>query len=118
MRSCRVHVMPNRPAPQLQRRLLDCYEAVAVATRRMLDAARAADWRSVHDSGLDCDTWMQHIEALPAAEAVLDADGRKRRVEILRDVLRADAALRDLLQPSLARLDDCLGRDGSARLRP
>ena len=112
--ACRVHVLPDRHAPQLQARLLDCYEAVADATRRMVEAARAADWGAVRERSLDCDTWMQRIEALPDAEAVLDADGRKRRVEILRAVLRDDAALRDLLHPSLARVDRTLGRVATA----
>jgi len=87
-----------------QARLLACYEGVADATRGMLDAARAYDWTSLHDCGRDCEAWMQRIEAMPAPETVLDAKGRQRRLELLTQVLRDDARLRDLLDPALGRV--------------
>jgi len=92
-----------------QARLLACYEGVAHATRRMLDAARAYDWTSLRECGRDCEAWMQRIEAMPAPEAMLDAKGRQRRLELLAQVLRDDARLRDLLDPALGRVARCLG---------
>lgn len=99
--------------PQAQ--FLDCYEAIAAATRRMLDAARAADWPALDANERDCRSWIERIEGLGNPDAVLDRQGRQRRVEILRDVLRDDAALRDVLQPWLRSVDRCLGRGADAR---
>jgi flagellar protein FliT len=94
--------------------MLDCYHGVASATRRMLDAARAGDWHALRDMGRDCETWMQRIEALPEPERVLDADGRRQRMALLHQVLRDDAALRELLEPSLGRVDRWLAAGARA----
>lgn len=102
------------PVAAGQARLLACYEGVANATRRMLDAARAYDWTSLHDCGRDCEAWMQRIEAMPAPAAVLDAKGRQRRLELLAQVLRDDARLRDLLDPARGRVARCLGAPHAA----
>ena len=91
-----------------QQHLLDGYEAIAVATRRMLDAARAGDWHAFDARSRECNTWMERVERLGAAHALLDAEGRRRRMELLSGVLRDDAALRDLLQPWLGQVDRCL----------
>jgi flagellar protein FliT len=91
-----------------QQHLLDGYEAIALATRRMLEAARAADWHAFDARSRECNTWMERVERLGAADALLDADGRRRRMELLGGVLRDDAALRDLLQPWLGQVDRCL----------
>jgi flagellar protein FliT len=88
-----------------QQRFLDCYEAIAVATRRMLEAAREGDWQAFATREHECRTWMEHIERLGDPDAVLDATGRRRRLALLQDCLRDDAALRELLQPWLGRLD-------------
>ena len=104
-------------APQVaagQARLLACYEGVADATRGMLDAARAYDWTTLRECGRDCEAWMQRIEAMPAPDAVLDAKGRQRRLELLAQVLRDDARLRDLLDPALGRVARCLGAPHAA----
>ncbi|MGA8031263.1 MAG: flagellar protein FliT [Casimicrobiaceae bacterium] len=100
-----------------QARMLDGYEAVATATRRMLDAARAADWNALDEGARDCETWMQRIERLGDPEAVLDAHGRRRRIEILCRVLRDDAQIRDLLHPSLGQVDRRFRHSGIAALR-
>jgi len=96
-----------------QTRLLDCYAAVADATRRMLDAARAADWPALDHSERDCDEWIGRIEALGDPDALLDAQGRAQRLALLRDTLRDDAQLRNLLEPWLGQVDRCLGRPGA-----
>jgi len=91
-----------------QQRFLDCYEAIALATRRMLDAARRADWQAFELRQRECSTWMERVERLGNPEVVLDGEGRRRRFELLREVLRDDAALREITQPWLARVDGCL----------
>jgi flagellar protein FliT len=97
-----------------QHHFLDCYEAIATATREMLDAARSADWQALEQRKRDCEAWILRIEHLGDPDAVLDASGRRRRVEILRGVLRDDAQIRDLMQPWLRGVDRYLGRDAGA----
>ena len=100
--------MDATPMIPTQQRFLDCYEAIAAATRRMLDAARAADWTAFAARERECRTWMEHIERLGDPRSVLDAAGQRRRMELLRGTLRDDAALRDLMQPWLGRVERCL----------
>lgn len=91
-----------------QDRFLDCYEAIALATRRMLEAARAADWTAFVARERECRTWMERIERLGNPDLVLDAAARGRRFELLRRMLRDDAAIREIVQPWLGRVDRCL----------
>lgn len=91
-----------------QERFLACYEAIACATRRMLDAARAGDLPALAAIEDECHGWMARIERLGDPDCVLDAHGRRRRVELLGRVLRDDAALRDVLEPWLGQVDRCL----------
>ena len=109
--------MDATPIMPTQDRFLDCYEAIAAATRRMLDSARAADWSALDAGERECRTWMEHIERLGNPDAVLDDEGRQRRIELLRRVLRDDAALRDLLQPWLGQVDRCLRGGLATELR-
>jgi flagellar protein FliT len=91
----------------VQTSLLGCYEAIADRTRRMLDAARAADWSTFDRSERECREWMDRVEQLGDPDALLDLPGRRQRMEILSRVLRDDAALRDLLHPCLGKVDRC-----------
>ena len=96
------------PLMPTQARFLDCYEAIASATRRMLDAARAGDLPALAAIEDECNAWIARVERLGDPDAVLDAQGRRRRVELLGRMLRDDAALRDVLEPWLGRVDRCL----------
>jgi flagellar protein FliT len=100
-----------------QERFLACYEAIAAATRRMLEAARAGDLRALDACEAECHAWIERIERLGDPDTVLDAQGRRRRMELLRRVLRDDAALRDVLEPWLAGVDRCLRGQPAAGMR-
>ena len=100
--------MESAAAMSSSDRFIDCYEAIAVATRRMLDAARAADWPAFAAGERECRTWIEHIERLGNPDALLDAAARRRRMELLRSVLRDDAALREVLSPWLGQVDRCM----------
>jgi len=107
--------MESTAAMSTQDRFLDCYEAIAVATRRMLDAARAADWPAFESGERECRTWIERVERLGNPDTLLDAAGRRRRMELLRGVLRDDAALRDILVPWLGQVDRCMRGRPAAR---
>ena len=92
-----------------QARFLECYAAIAASTGRMLAAARAADWQALDEGERECNDWIARIERLGDPDRVLDGHGRRVRIEILRRVLRDDAAIRELLQPWLGQVDRCLG---------
>ena len=102
--------------PSLQQRLLDCYDAIGVATSRMLQAARSADWSAFEARERECRTWMERIERLGNPAAALDGAGRRQRMEVLRRVLRDDAEIRELLQPWLGEVERCLHGRFTARL--
>jgi flagellar protein FliT len=92
-----------------QDRFLECYAEIAAATSRMLAAARAADWQALDDSKRECNEWIARIERLGDPGPLLDGHGRRVRLDLLRRVLRDDAAIRELLQPWLGQVDRCLG---------
>jgi flagellar protein FliT len=92
-----------------QASFLACYEAIAQATQAMRDAARAADWPAFAGHERECARWVARIEDLGSPDGVLDTQGRQRRLELLRRMLRNDAEIRDLMQPSLGRIDRCIG---------
>ena len=101
-----------------QDRFLECYAAIAAATGRMLAAARAADWQALDAGERECNEWIARIERLGDPDLVLDATGRRARMDILRRVLRDDAAIRELLQPWLGQVDRCLAGAPPAARRP
>ena len=101
-----------------QDRFLECYAAVATATGRMLAAARAADWQALDEGERECNNWIARIERLGDPDVVLDATGRRARMDILRRVLRDDAAIRELLQPWLGQVDRCLAGAPPVARRP
>lgn len=94
----------------MQPLFLACYEAIAHATQGMLLAARAADWHGFAACEGECSQWIARVEDLGSADGVLDAQGRLRRLEFMRRMLRDDAEIRDLLSPPLGRVDGCIGR--------
>ncbi len=79
------------------------YEAIAVVSSRMLSAARRALWaeltelqdeyRALIDTLYDVDTGVS-----------LDEQERLRKYDLIRQILADDAAIRDLVNPSVARL--------------
>ncbi|HEY1328098.1 MAG TPA: flagellar protein FliT [Casimicrobiaceae bacterium] len=93
-----------------QAAFLACYEAIADATQGMRDAARAADWSAFAQHERGCSAWIARAEALGDPDRALDSQGRRRRFELLRRMLRDDAEIRDLTEPRLGRVDRCIGR--------
>ena len=79
------------------------YEAIAVVSSRMLSAARRALWAELMELQ---EEYRALVDALRDVDAgvSLDEQDRLRKYDLIRQILADDAAIRDLLNPSVARL--------------
>ena len=96
------------------RDVIQTYEAILEVTARMLEAARNSEWELLVEREQEC---RMLVDKLMAAHAgiELDDDARKRKSEIIRKVLSDDAAIRDLTQPWMARLQHMMASAGRER---
>jgi flagellar protein FliT len=86
--------------------LLEHYEAIAAASRRMLEAARVDDWTAVEREEDLCRRLIGGLARARAA-GVRPAE-RRARVALLRRILADDAQIRDIAEPWLKELDALL----------
>jgi flagellar protein FliT len=79
------------------------YEAIAAVSSRMLSAARDALWNELVDLQ---EEYRALVDALCDVDSgiSLDEHDRMRKYDLIRQILADDAAIRDLLNPSVARL--------------
>ena len=79
------------------------YEAIAAVSSRMLSAARDALWNELIDLQ---EEYRVLVDALCEVDSgvPLDEHDRIRKYDLIRQILADDAAIRDLLNPSVARL--------------
>lgn len=94
--------------------IIETYEAILAVTGQMLEAARSADWDLLVEREQHCRVLVEKLMAARNA-AELDAATRKRKAEIIRKVLSDDAAIRDLTQPWLSRLQYLMTSAGRER---
>lgn len=93
------------------RTLLGYYEAIGQVSQLMLEAAERADWQSLEHMHACCEELIRCVQATGLTPDTLDAAARRRRMEILRQIMADDARIRDLTQPSLRRVDTLLVSD-------
>ncbi len=94
--------------------ILQTYESILAISGEMLDAARGADWDRLVEREQRCRELVDRLMAA-RSEAVLDDDSRRLKAQIIRKVLADDAAIRDLTQPWLARLQHLMTSAGRER---
>lgn len=92
----------------LQAGLIAHYEAIAQASHAMLAAARADDWVRVAQIEDDCRALTARLQAAGARPALSKAQQR-RRVQLLRAILAADAEVRARSEPWLRELELMVG---------
>lgn len=86
--------------------LMEGYEAMALASKAMLVAAREGDWNTVASVERHC---ARIIGEFPeSAVSSLDEAQRRRRLEIIQALLAEDAEIRHLAQPWLAQVHSVL----------
>jgi len=87
--------------------LLDTYQTLSQTTGRMLDAAREGDWERLASLEGDCTRITGELQRMENDEP-LPEDVRQAKIRLIRKVLADDAAIRDITEPWLARLDQML----------
>lgn len=84
--------------------LLNTYDSLSATTAGMLSAARSGDWDRLVSLERDCAHIVARLSALET-EDPLPPGLRDRKVALIRKVLADDAAIRDITEPQLKRLE-------------
>ncbi len=94
--------------PMNSTKIIEVYESIQALTRNMLQAALDSNWDELAALEIKC---RAMIERLIAAEPhdPLNPAQQQRKIEIIRQVLEDDAAIRNLTEPWLAQLQHFLG---------
>lgn len=88
--------------------LLHYYKAIEGASRQMLEAAQAEDWDQVVRLEGACAVLIEQLRAESRSQD-LTPDERAEKQRIMMSILRHDAEIRNLAEPSLADIDHMLG---------
>lgn len=101
----------------IEEKIMSSYDAIAAASGRMLEAARAADWDGLVAAERECAGLIEEVRRLNSSEK-LSAACQARRMTAIRKVLAHDAEIRSITQPWLEKLESFLtGQDNTHRLR-
>jgi flagellar protein FliT len=96
--------------------LVGHYEALKIASDRMLDAARAGRWDEVGRIELLTKSLLDQLRK-HSAGVMLSAEETESKTRVMLDIVRTDAEIRRLAQPWLARLESTLSADALYRPR-
>jgi len=89
-------------------RLLETYDCLSATTGHMLNAARRGDWERLVGLERDCSELVARLSALESDDPLPEAL-RERKSALIRKVLADDAAIRDITEPWMQRLESMLG---------
>jgi flagellar protein FliT len=94
--------------------VLGLYAAMGDLTRAMVAAAHASDWEELE--ALE-QRVSAHVAVLKASEGMvaLEAEGRQRKVTLIKQMLDDDRKVRDLLTPWMAQLSRLINSTGTER---
>jgi flagellar protein FliT len=106
--------VPHTRAPGGAPRLIQRYEAIAQASRKMLSAARSDDWDEVARLEGRCRELIAELKAASRSERLSGAEQR-RRIELLRGILADDAEIRARAEPWLRQLERLVPSRSGAR---
>jgi flagellar protein FliT len=85
----------------MSKQVLSMYENIAGLTNQMVVAARASDWSSLNSLENQC---AAESVAVMGGAAPLKGDARARKIELLKQILANDRAIRDVTEPWMGRL--------------
>lgn len=106
-----------RPRAAGAARLIQRYEEIAEASRGMAAAARAERWDLVAQHEARCKELIAEVKAAGRMQQLSDTEQR-RRIELLRGILAADAEMRARAEPWLRQLEQMIGKAASSRKLP
>jgi flagellar protein FliT len=96
--------------------VLECYEAIRLASGRMLSAARSNDLDGLAAAEAECAAMIARLRVLGDGPG-LSPEGARRKMGIIRRVLDDDARIRELTQPWLQSLERLMqGATGQRKL--
>lgn len=84
--------------------VIENYELLSSITAQMREAASAGDWDRLAALEVQCRQRTETMKAADAAMPVLSEDSRKRKVELIHQILADDAAIRSHTEPWMAQL--------------
>jgi len=86
--------------------VLAMYENMAALTGRMAVAAREGDWNGLARLESEC-----ALQASAARTGVppLEGEQRKRKIDLLKQIMANDRAVRDATEPWMGQLDRAMG---------
>jgi len=79
--------------------VLAMYENIAGLTNQMVAAARSSDWDGLSILEKQCSQETQAMQ--PGAVPALSAAARKRKIDLLKQILANDRTIRDLTETPL-----------------
>ena len=82
--------------------VLATYEKIAGLTSQMVGATQASDWDSLDSMENQC---AAASVALMGGAAPLQGDARKRKIELLKQIMANDRAIREVTDPWQNRLN-------------
>ncbi len=89
-------------------RLLDAYDCLSRTTGHMLSAAQCSDWERLVGLEKDCADLVARLTRLESDDP-LPEGLQSRKAALIRKVLADDAAIRDITEPWVKRLEAMLG---------
>jgi flagellar protein FliT len=93
---------------------LRCYESIKRTTGEMLRAAQRGDWEELLRQEASCFELIEQVKTQTKLHP-LGSEEAQQKVNIIRQVLADDAAIRDLLNPWLAKVGSMLQTNTMAK---
>jgi flagellar protein FliT len=85
--------------------VLAMYESLATLSGRMASAAGEGDWDKLAQLETQC---ALHAAAAKAGVPPLEGAQRKRKIDLLKQIMANDRAVRDVTEPWMGQLDRAL----------
>lgn len=94
--------------------VLSVYAAMAELTEQMVQAATRSDWDALVLLEQRCAAQVQLLREQEPQQPMAGAD-RERKIELIRQMLKADRQIRDLTMPWMAQLSKLINSTGAER---
>lgn len=84
--------------------LLNCYREIEASSRRMLEAARQAQWNEIREIEQVCALQIRELK-WKSRTLTLEAKDSAEKMQIMLRILKMDAEIRDLAEPWIDSID-------------